>query len=298
MLACLIAIIVIFITLLVLNSSQNKYDAGIEDSSNTLRIFVLDIKNDKVTYFNSSSLQKRKSTNMTSFYNQFQALEKEKFINWINDLLDNSKEAARFLEVQVYIKKKRANVPSVLEIQKVNYEKQVIYMESRLLNFDGKSQKKGLRHQLVNKDLFVQQVLGFNGKGATFCVDFFNKNLKTNDFSKTAYVDLKNILASFINENVVITEHSFGQIIISNSESSTRLLQFEFIDNIKNKINKFLLIESFANEIDFTFGVIDNNVFFKDIANSIKNVIALAEIAKDDEQQTLFYIKKILQLRK
>ena len=291
-LAAVIVLIVIFIMFLVLHFSQKKFISDIENASNTLRIYVIDVKNDNVSYFNSSQLTSRKSSSITSFYNQFESREREKLISWVGDLLENKEETPKFLEIKVYIKVKKTHVSSLLQVQKIDYKNQIIYLESRLLKFTNKAHKKGEHHFLVSKDVFARNILSNNGKGSTFCFNFFNKLTKTSEFSRLAYVDIKNILSSFISGTVIMTEHQYGQIIITNFNVNAKVDQFAFIEQIKNKINRFLLIESFADEIDFTVGVIQNQVYFRDVNSLTKNVLALSELAKDEEQTVLFFSDK------
>lgn len=288
----LLAIILVIILLLVSNHDDKKFAGLINDSSNTLRIFVVDVKNDHVSYFNSSYLRRRKTSSITSFYNQFQSRDREKLIQWVGELLENQEDTPKFLEIHVYIKAKKINVPSILQVTKIDHKKQLIYLESHLLKYHVKSHKKGEHHSMVNKEVFCQKILTSNGKGSTFCVNFFNKNTKTNDFSRLAYIDLKNILTSFISDEVYITEHDFGKIIISNFAAITKLDEFSFIESLKTRINRFLLIESFADEIDCTIGVIENQINYRDVNGLIKNVLALSELAKDEEQQTIFFTDK------
>lgn len=290
-LGAFVALVVIFIMFLVLHYSQKKFINDIENASNTLRIYVVDVKNDNVSYFNSSSLTARKSSSITSFYNQFESREREKLISWIGDLLEN-KETPKFLEIKVFIKVKKTHVSSLLQVQKIDLKNQIIYLESRLLKFTNKAHKKGEHHLLVSKDIFAKNILSNNGKGCTFCFNFFNKLTKTSEFSRLAYVDIKNILSSFISNTVMMTEHQYGQIIVTNFNANEKVDQFAFIEQIKNKINRFLLIESFADEIDFTVGVIQNQIYFRDVNSLTKNVLALSELAKDEAQSVLFFSDK------
>ena len=286
-----IVIIVTLITFLILQFSQKKFISDIDNASNTLRIYVVDVKNDNVSYFNSSQLTSRKSSSITSFYNQFESREREKLISWVGELLEN-KDANKFLEVKVFIKVKKTYVSSLLQVQKIDYKKQIIYLESRLLKFSSKSHKKGEHHQFITKEMFAKNVLSNNGKGCTFCFNFFNKLTKTSEFSRLAYVDIKNIFTSFISDTIMMTEHQYGQLIVTNFSISAKVDQFAFIEQVKNKINRFLLIESFADEIDYTIGVIQNQVYFRDVNNLIKNVLALSELAKDEEQNIMFFSDK------
>lgn len=288
----LVAIIAITATFVLSYFQRKKYEQDVIDSSNTLRIFVVNVKDDKVDYFNSSYLRNRKKSSITAFYNQFQSHDREKLINWVGDLIDGVEDTPKFLEVYVYIKEKKINVPSILEVQKIDTKKQLIYLESHLLKFNRKEHKKGERQSFLPKDLFTHRIIQASGKGTTFCINFFHRSTKTNEFSQATYVDLKNVLSSIINDDIIATEHEFGKVIISNFDVSNKMDQFSFIDNLKSKLNKYLLIESLADEIGFTIGVIDNQINYLDINGLIKNVAALSEYAIDDEQQVVFFSDK------
>ena len=64
----IITIIVFYATL---RHKDQVHYKEIKELSNSLRIFVIDVQNDKVRYFNSAHLKERKTTSITSFYNQF-----------------------------------------------------------------------------------------------------------------------------------------------------------------------------------------------------------------------------------
>ena len=103
----------------------------------------MDVKNDKVSYFNSSKLQGRKTSSITTFYNQFSTRERENLITWIGDLLEDVDGVKNFIEISTYIKQSNKNVSSILQVQKIDYDKQIIYLESTLLKYTTKKNKDG-----------------------------------------------------------------------------------------------------------------------------------------------------------
>ena len=288
------AAITVVVLYLVLNYRDDIHKKEIKELSNSLRIFVIDIANDKVRYFNSAHLRERKTTSITAFYNQFTSKDRENLINWIGNLLEQDEETSKFIEVNVYIKSSKQTVTSVLEAQKIDYEKQKIYLESHLLQTTFKA--KGQKLEFYKKDVLCKAILASNGKGVTFAFNFFNKLTKTADFSQLAYADIKDILVGFINEGVYITEEKFGQIIVTNFNIKTRSEINNFIESIKAKVNRFLLIKSFSDDIDYTIGVIENSENFRDAKTLIKNVLMVSDLTKDSENQIAFFnnIKTIL----
>ena len=284
--AALIAVIILFA---VSNHRAEKHNKEINELSNSLRIFVIDIPNDTVRYFNSAHLRERRTTSITTFYNQYFAKERESLINWIGNLLADDEETPKFLEVTVYIKTAKQNVLSILEVQKIDYEKQVIFLESHLLQTTFKSKHKGERIEFAKQDYLFKRILMSNGRGATFAFNFFNKMTKTSDFSQLAYADIRDIMVSFSSEDVLVTEEKFGQIIITNFALKGRLEINSFIDQVKSRVNRFLLIRSYSDDIDYTIGVIENSENFRDANTLLKNVLMVSDLAKDSDNQIAYF---------
>lgn len=295
--AALLAAILLIVLFAVSNHRDETHKKEIRDLSNSLRIFVVDVTNDTVRYFNSAHLRERKTTSITAFYNQFSPKERETLINWIGSLLDVKTETPKFLEVNVYIKSSKLSATSILEVQKIDYAKGVIYLESHLLQTTFKSKRKGERLEFAKKDYLFKRILMSNGKGATFAFNFYNVLTQTNnDVSQLVYADIRDIMIGFANEDIVVTEEKFGQIILSNFSVKGRSEINEFIDTVKSRINRFLLIKSYSDDIHYTIGVIENNENFRDADTLVKNVLMVSDLTKDSENQIAFFndIKTIL----
>lgn len=290
---------VVFVALVLLffisNHNSKKHFNNIQNMSKTLRVYVVDVKNDKVSYFNSSFLKQRKTSSITTFYNQFRLKEREELINWIGELLEGDEKTTKFLEIKVYLHNQKQDVSSILEVQKIDYKKQIIYLESHILQNEEKGKKKNEQALFSKKDYLSRKIALSGGKGYTFGFNFFNVLTKTDDLSQVIYADMKNIIGSFASDSVIVTEHSFGKIIVSNISLNEKVDAFSFLTLIKTKLNKALLIKSYADDIDYTIGVIEND-HSPDVNVLIKNVIAVSEHAKDEEEHTIFFndIKNIV----
>lgn len=292
-LAAVITVIVLYVSL---RHRDEQHKREIKELSNSLRIFVIDVANDKVRYFNSAHLRERKTTSITSFYNQFTSKERENLITWIGNLLEQNEDTPKFIEVSVYIRSSKKNVTSVLEVQKIDYKKELIYLESHLLQTTFKTKSRGEKYEFYKQDALCKAILASNGKGTTFAFNFFNKNTKTADFSQLAYADITDIMLSFTSVDVFLYEEKFGQIIVTNLNVKTRSEIHQFIDTLKARINRFLLIKSYSDDIDYTIGVIENRENFRDAKTLIKNVLMVSDLTKDSENQIAFFndIKTIL----
>ena len=165
--------VALVVTFFVTNYLGKKHDDKIRNMSKTLRVYVVDVKNDKVSYFNSSFLKERKTSSITTFYNQFRLKEREELINWIGELLEGDEKTSKFLEIKVYLHKEKQNVSSILEVQKIDYKKQIIYLESHIIQHEEKGKKKNEQIVFSKKEQLSRKIALTGGKGYTFGFNFF-----------------------------------------------------------------------------------------------------------------------------
>jgi hypothetical protein len=284
-----ISLIAVIIMFGVSNHKDENHFREIKDLSNSLRVFVIDIQNDTVKYFNSAHLRDRKTSSITSFYNQYKSKEREMLINWIGNLLEDNEETPKFLEIGVYIRSSKRTVTSILEVQKIDFKKQLIFIESHLLPTTFKGKHKGDKPEFVKKEYLFKKISLSNGKGATYALNFYNKHTKTADISQLVYADLRDIMVGFSSETVFVTEEKFGQILVTNLDVKGKLEISAFVDTLKARINRFLLIKSHSDDIEYTIGVIKNSENFRDGQTLIKNALMVSDLTKDTENQVAYF---------
>ena len=287
-LAFVVAIFVILFFAL-LNRSENNHIKDIKDLSNKTRIYVVNLENDTVSYFNADHLKDRKSSSITVFYNLYESKDRERLINWIGDLVERNSTASKYLEINIWSRSAKQMIPTILEVQKIDLKKQIIYLESHVLQTGFKAHKKGEKLAFSEKEAISKRILVSNGKGATYFFNLYNNVTKTSDISLLAYADLRDIILSFANENVLMFEEKTGQILIANFNVKGKAEMLSFANAIKSKINRFLLLNSYSHDIFLSIGIIENNENFRDVNALIKNVIAVSNLCKDTEGHIAFF---------
>ena len=287
----LIILIVIIISFSVTMSKTKKEVDELSDSSNSLRVFIIDADHDNVRYFNRSRLEKRKTSTITEFYNQFPAGERDKIITWIANLLDDVPDTPKYLEINVLFKYNRKSYFSILQLTKVDHEKRTIYLESFILKYmyAKKSKKNGVQ-KFSYRDKFTNIVnSNHTNKGVTFAINFFDKRTHKNEISHLVFAQIKNIVIQYITPYRPMIIPSDNQIIISDLKISLRANIVAFVNTMKNEINKLLMISALEDEVGFTFGIAENKFFYNEVDKLIETVIDLANIAKDDEKSFIIY---------
>lgn len=279
-----------------LNRSESNHIKDIKDLSNKTRIYVVDVENDTVSYFNADHLKDRKSSSITVFYNLYESKDREKLINWIGDLIEQNSTTSKYLEISIWSRSAKQMIPTILEVQKIDLKKHIIYLESHVLQTSFKAHKKGEKLVFAERETLYKKILLNNGKGATYFFNLYNNVTKSSDISRVAYADLRDIILSFSNENVVMFEEQTGQILITNFTVKGKAEMLAYANVIKSKINRFLLLNSYSEDIFLSIGIIENSENFRDVNTLVKNVIAVSNLCKDTEDHIAFFsdIKKLL----
>lgn len=287
-----LALISFFIVLIINHSKDRKFDVLLKDASNTIRIYILDLANDKVNYFNRSNLRKRYSIPLVDFYNHFQENEREDLISWVHDLIDKEKETSNFKEVHVISKNRKSNFYSLLQIEKVNYRKQLIYMNSFLIKPSTykKSNVRDNSYKFSSLDLFNKMVSS-TSKGTTFAFSFYDKRNKDEEISRLIYLQFVNIFNNYISSSRPMIEYGTHQIVVSELHSYSKQQLLQLIVSIKSDINTYLMISSLQDKIGYTIGVAENKYFVRETEKLVNTVISLASTALEDEEEMLFYEK-------
>ena len=108
--------IIFIISFIVVQTKNKKEEIELSDASNSLRVYIVDAKNDKVRYFNRSRLTRKKTSSITDFYNQFHANDRDKIITWIGNLLDNVEDTPKYLEINVLFNYNKKSYFSILQV--------------------------------------------------------------------------------------------------------------------------------------------------------------------------------------
>ena len=287
---CSVALLFLIATFILNNIFHQRYHTKVKESVNSLRVFVIDVKSDRVRFFNRTNLRRKRSFSMTDFYNQFPASERERIITWVGDLLSNEEETPKYLEINVMIAKNHRNNYSILQVDKIDHEKQLIYLESYLLKYISTAKSKNNEFSnFISEDTFSKLLIKNNSKGYTLCFNFFEKKSISSEISHVVFAQIKDILTPFLNQKLVMLSYNETQIIICDFKASNRQNVLQLIGTLKNEINRLLSILSEDSVIGFSIGIVENRFFPLNSEKIIESVLTLAKIAKDDNEDFVFY---------
>ena len=155
-------LIAVIVTVIVLSQTKKKYVQLIFNEKNTTRIFVIDMKNNIVTYFDVNNIRRQRKIDLVSFYNLFHALDIEKVKGWIFAICMKNDNVSNCIEADVIVGNKDKSYYSILKLLKHSSNEGRIYIESNILdnitpnNFVPKKSK--IPFGVVDKETFSQVV--------------------------------------------------------------------------------------------------------------------------------------------
>ena len=281
----------IVISFIVSKRGDVLFAGKIQDSSNSIRVFRLDIKNDKTDYYNASSIRRRRSSTLTNFYNMFPSNERERLIDWVGSLLDKDADTPQTLEISVIVHRNRKKYFTLLQVTKIDYENQIIHLESHLLRFMNVSRSRrnnegfykfstqaGLSATLKEKP----------NRGFTCCVKFFRTN-STEKISRLDFVTIKNALVPFISKDRMMIEYSDDEIFVTDFKASIRGQVVQALHTIEVETRRRMSVHSSVDFISYSIAIIENKLLDSDLEKIIVEGEKLAKNAQEEGLTYLFY---------
>ena len=285
-----IALIFLITTFIIAQVRAKKHEKDINEAANSLRVFIIDANNDEVRYFNRSKLQRKKTSTITAFYNQFPADERYRIITWIGNLLDDVPDTPKYLEINVLINQNKKSFFSILQVSKVDHQKNLIYLESYILKYMFVKKNNSVQvRKFSSREKFLTAMNTNNQfKGVTIGINFYNKRTLVNEIPHLIFAQIKNVLVKYITPYRLMLENGDNQIIVSDLKVSQRTSMLALINTIRIEISRLLLIYS-EEQIGFSFGIAENKHFYNQGEQLIQTITELCEIAKEDGKEFLIY---------
>ena len=225
---CGVAILAGFLiaTFSALNRRAQLYKRKIKDESNSTRIFIIDIKKNKVTYFDRSDIRNKKVTDLSEVYNKFHPNDIDKVKAWIFSICVDQKKAEPYVEADVLINRGRIPYFSLLKLLKFDTASGLIHIESYLLRYitptnASNKKRRGITLGVVKRSQMLNMISKNKSlRGFTFAIRFFyirQKVLSNEKIERYMVMTLKNEIYPFGNNPKLprqIIENTENEILL------------------------------------------------------------------------------------
>lgn len=297
MLVICFGVLFLVITLIVDAKSQKKYDDLISDQRNSVRIFVLDLGKNVVTYFNVNSPSKRKQETLDKFYCHFPSSEQKKIVNWIDALMDPNSEPSDFLEIDVSDTSDKKQYFSMLQVESVDRKLQVIHLQSYLFKYMASSQKSSSGVNYHGLSTIKEFTKAIDGKGkkkgvsAVFRFQYKKTQNKEREIDPLVFTQLKNVLSSLMGKNSFLIACSGNELLVADMDITEQAKCQFFVSKGLTLVNRFLSLNALSSQIECRCGTVEHCLYPSDANALIAAVRKMAEIAYEENQQVVWYEK-------
>lgn len=313
MCALLLALIFIILTLIIFNVKSKNVRKLIQEESNTIRIYIVDVKKEIVTFFNRSDLKNKRSINLSDFYSKFHFNDVEKVKNWIFSICVDVNSVDPYLEADILIKHHKNPYFSLLKLLKYDVDKGLIFIESHILKYITptnqvkRKNNKTTRHSYgVLSSSAMKNLINNNRsiKGYTFAVKFFymrQKDLTNEKVEQYMAFTLKNCIYPFASNYKIprqivdngVNELYLFDLHLSNNDEAMRLA-----NSLSRSLNKAIGVNGFSNSITFSIGVVANSSFYKSYDDIVSVASETAISAHQNDQSITLFIKSNMASKK
>ena len=303
----LLIILINFLLLSFILSSHRdqSYDRRIKAESTTLRIYIIDVKNNSVVYFNRSDLRNKKRIDMDTFYSHFHINDIDKIKTWIYEICTNYKTADKYIEADVLVNHGRFTYFSLLKLLKYDPNEGIIHLESFILkyitpnNSSNKKKKKALFTGVVKRSTMESLILKEKSlKGFTFAIRFYyirQKILSNDKIERYMIMTLKNVIYPYASNTRVsrqIIDGGENELLLFDLRIGSRDEAMVLATSMAHSIKKCIGVNGFSESINFSIGVVENSQYYQDFDSMVVKAQEACMSAQHHGQEILLYQKQ------
>jgi len=214
----LVSLITLIISQGVISKKEGFVIKRIKEETGCIRIFRLNLKAQKVEFFNLTDMRAVKYQSVEDFFSSFPGKEGAKVKDWVDSILAG-RNSSDFLEVDVYFRNAKKLAPSFLKLSHYDSESRIIHLESYLLKYNVFKRRSG-RKSMSSADDF-SRALKSNGSvnGMTFCFAVESKDTSRNKKNADPAIvssKLEDVISPFVVGNQKIIKTGSGEFVVAN----------------------------------------------------------------------------------
>lgn len=297
LLSLIVLLSVLLLFYLITKKQDRKITTTMQESINTVRVFVVDFGNDRATYFNKRDFGKRQSGTLDIFFRQFELNAATEIEQWLENLLADKKNTPTWFEADVNIERKKATFFSLLQVIHIDREKEIIYLESHLLQYltpknqinKKMSQKARHPYSLEEFDHLFHRAKSKN-RGLLMLIRFYKIHRQKEsepDIEKLLLTQLKDRVTLFLTASRVLIEISNMEVAVFDLRSSDFQIARQIARSLREYLNRYIDINGISG-YGFTIGVVSASDF-GECVDLIDTTREMAIAAEKNPEQIAYY---------
>ncbi len=276
---------------------------SISREGKTIRIYIIDLKNNEVLYFTRNDIKNKKKITLSQFYLFFSEQSVDKLKNWIYGICIENRNLSDYIEADIVSTRSKKSYYSILKKIKFDPKAGLLHLESHIMEYTSPAslpikRNKGVLVGHVNKeDVKALVEKQRNLSGYTFCVRFFYKRsqLAIEDrVERVIIVTLKNVVYKFAvntTKNRQIVDEPGNEIVLFDLALDDKEKAIKLAANMCHEIKKTIGIEGYEETIGFAIGVIENAQYYQDFNAIFKTSQQACIYAEQHQLESYFYTR-------
>ena len=295
-------ILFVVITYLIINHSFKIYEDKIKQESISTRVFAIDVRNNRVVYFNRSDMKNKREMDLASFYFHFHQNDTQKVKDWIYSIVTNPKSCDQYLEADVLVNRGKATYFSLLKLIKYDPNIGIIHVESHILKYmtptNFSSKKKGALAGVVKRSRMAEIIRTTKSlRGFTFAIRFFyvrQKALTNEKIERYMMMTLKNEVYPFASNKHQprqIVDDSGNEVLLFDIHIPNRDDAMHLAATIAHSLRKCIGVNGYIDSVTFAIGVVENSQFYQDFDSIVAKAQEACITAQQNGQDVFIYQK-------
>lgn len=283
--------------------SDRKFIQQVDYESTTTRIYIVDVKKNKIVQLNKSDMGNKITYNLFSFYSSFHPDDSERVKNWIFQICVNPQEAGEYLEADILLNKgSRKFCFTLLRLLKYNPETGLIHLESHILKYITpiNAQKKKNDSRTPTGIVKRSQILSMVNQnkslsGYTYCLRFFytrQKIISNDKIERYMIMNLKNSIYPYANNQKFprqIMDNGDNELFLFDLRISNRESALQLANSMARSLKKQMEVNGFSGYINFAIGIVENGQFYRDYDTIEEKTRESCISGQTSGQEVVFY---------
>ena len=288
--------------------SDDKFKLQVDYESTTTRIYIVDVKNNKIVQLNKSDIANKVTCDLFSFYTSFHPNDSDRVKDWIYRICVDYKNADEYLEADISLDSNKRFSFALLRLLSYNANSGLIHLESHILKYitpNYLSNKKKVDHRRIPTGIVkrsqISNIINRNKSlsGYTFCIRFFytrQKVISNDKIERYMVMNLKNSIYPFASGPKLsrqIMDNGESEVFIYDIHISSRETALQLAQSMAKTLKRQMEVNGFTGYINFAIGIIENGQFYQDYDTIEEKAREACISGQTNSQQIVFYQRNI-----
>ena len=303
----LVVVTSVVITLFSISSyGDRKFKEQVDYESTTTRIYVIDVKQNRIVQLNKSDMGNKITYDLFSFYTSFHPNDSERVKNWIYQICIDPKTAGEYLEADILLNNNKKLCFTLLRLLDYNQKTGLIHLESHILKYitpkNAPKKKNDNRTPTgIVKRSQIMSIINHNKSlsGFSYNIRFFytrQKIISNDKIERYMVMNLKNVIYPYASNPKFqrqIVDNGDSELFLFDTKISNRESALQLANSMAHSLKKQMEVNGFLGLINFAIGVVENGQFYQDFDSIEEKTREACISGQTNGNEVVFYQRNV-----